>query len=785
MLIAIASVLATFTAQAQEVAGGQTQAQPVDVEPQVHSVIVTAQKRSEEAIHVPVSMMAMDQETLDRLGAKDISDIARMVPGLSVQGSDDVGNINIAIRGISSTVGAATTGIYIDDVPIQVRQNSAVWGNLYPHLFDLDRVEVLRGPQGTLFGAGAEGGAVRFITPDASLRTYSGLVTSELFFTEHGDPGHEIGVAGGGPLVDGTVGVRASVWQRSEGGYADRLDPATGDELAHRGNSTEATVARLVAKIKVSDDFIITPSVFYQHTKDADMGLFSEAAGSYSVYSQIAQPHDDEAALYTLTADYNLGPVDFKSISSYINRTVREEYDSTGYELNSLLYYETTPVINLSPRTGYITVPFDPNYLVDAHYVSKQTGITQELRLTSNDEPGSRLSWVAGLFFQRSQAGYDPLYQDNNLNALANYISQQNGNGPGTSASVFGEAPIAGLYSYVDNFVSVERDLAVYGNLTYALTPALKVAAGLRVARSAFEYSDTQDGPWGPGAPFHQQGSQSETPITPRVNATYQIDQDRMVYTSIAKGYRIGGANEPLPASCNGDLAALGLTSTPSTYKSDSLWSYEAGMKGRFLGGSLQVESSVYWINWDQIQQSIYLNVCGYNFIGNLGSAHSRGFDTQVEWSATRHLVLSFTAGVTDATYAQTVVQDGTVLARDGDHLSMPGWSYTAGVEYRYVPWAGADGYTRVDTDVNGSYNRTPSDGVFGADPMVRDAPATHFTSVRSGARFNGWDTALYCNNLFNADTSLYRTHNTLGSPDLRDSRPRPRTIGIEAQYHF
>ena len=215
-----------------------------DDEAQLPSITVTAQKRLEEVTQVPISAMAIDQETLDKEGVKDIADVARLVPGLTLQGSDDVGDMNIAIRGIISTVGAPTTGIYIDDVPVQVRQDSAVWSNPYPKIFDLDRIEVLRGPQGTLSGGGR--GRRR------ALHNARGGPVQGLRRIHRGTGDHRGRCAQlrgrcrlGGPIVEGKVGYRASLWYRDDGGYANRVDPATGAQLATDVNSSASKVLRV------------------------------------------------------------------------------------------------------------------------------------------------------------------------------------------------------------------------------------------------------------------------------------------------------------------------------------------------------------------------------------------------------------------------------------------------------------------------------------------------------------------------------------------------------------
>src|SRR5476649_2671244 len=192
----------------------------------MQEVVVTATRREEDLSKVPVSVTALTQEDMDTKGIKDITDVARFTPGIYI---DNSGTNNISIRGISSSGGAGTTGIYIDDTPIQMRALAFNPDDTLPKTFDLDRVEVLRGPQGTLFGAGSEGGTVRYILTQPSLTKDSTYARGELSFTQYGEPSYEAGVAHGGPIIDGVLGFRVSVWYRKDGGWIDRVDPTTRD----------------------------------------------------------------------------------------------------------------------------------------------------------------------------------------------------------------------------------------------------------------------------------------------------------------------------------------------------------------------------------------------------------------------------------------------------------------------------------------------------------------------------------------------------------------------------
>jgi outer membrane receptor protein involved in Fe transport len=193
----------------------------------IELITVTATRRQELLSKVPQSISAFTSEKIDQLNAKSIADLVRFTPGVAF----DPVTKNVSIRGVNSTAGDATTGIYIDDTPIQLRELGFGSDNTLPAIFDLERVEVLRGPQGTLFGAGSEGGTVRYITPTPSLTDYSVYGKTEISTTENGAPNYEGGVAVGGPIVEDELGFRISAWGRRDGGWIDKVDYMTGATL--------------------------------------------------------------------------------------------------------------------------------------------------------------------------------------------------------------------------------------------------------------------------------------------------------------------------------------------------------------------------------------------------------------------------------------------------------------------------------------------------------------------------------------------------------------------------
>jgi outer membrane receptor protein involved in Fe transport len=741
--------------------------------PGLEEIVVTAQKRSEKLSKVPISIAVLGRAQLDKQGVRDIEDVARLVPGLHLQASDELGDTNISIRGIVSTAGAETTGVYIDETPVQARQ-TVVASNPYPEVFDLDRVEVLRGPQGTLFGAGSEGGNVRFITPQPSLSDYTGYFRSELGFTDGGAPSGELGGAIGGPIVPDKLGFRVSIWDREDGGYIDRINPVTGEVADRNANSQNNIVARGAVLYRANEDLTIEPAIFFQQTRAEDRSYYWESVGPFNSLAQIPQPHVDNFVLPSLDVGYDFGPFTLKSISSYFRRLVDDTFDATSYELSGLL-------------GGGITLPGYPDYLSRGFYQEGQRNWTQELRLTSNDEPGSRFSWVAGLYYQHNESSVYNSFEEP-FDEVANYLSISEGYGPSNSLGYFGEAPVNGKYSYLQSEQVTEIDQAAFGNLTYAVAPTIKASVGLRVARSGYLYRDFQDGPYGPGAPTDYRGSQNETPVTPRFALTWQATPDEMIYATVAKGYRIGGANESVLGvlACVPDLQSLGLKGdVPHTFASDSVWSYEAGIKGAFLNHRLVVDASIYWIDWSGIQQLVTLPRCGYYYTANLGSAASRGFDIEAEYTPVHGLVLSGNAGLTDARFTDTITENRNILSRSGDSLATPEWTANAAVQQDFALPQGANGYARIDYEFAGPYYRTGSAGTFSYNPYTRDAPATNYVALRAGWRRHGWDVSLFINNALNSRPSLYRYEDVLGSPGLRDITFRPLTVGLTAIQKF
>jgi iron complex outermembrane receptor protein len=312
----------------------------------LQEVVVTSERRETRLKDTPASIDAITPDQIDNQGLRGIDDITRVAPGVTFNrtGMTATGNFNdegsdIAIRGIESTAGTSTTGIYLDDVPIQTRHLSFGTVNPFPQLFDLDRVEILRGPQGTLFGAGSEGGTVRFIQTEAGLKAYSGYVRSEIATTKNGDPSYEMSAAAGGPIIDDTLGFRLSTSVRYDGGYVDRVNYDQ-DTLQFLGNADananwqRTVTVRGALKFAPTDALTITPSINYQQLEINDTGAYwanlSDRANGVLRNGNL-QPDSafDPFTLYSLKVDWHFGAADLTSNTAYFSRDQRSTTDYT------------------------------------------------------------------------------------------------------------------------------------------------------------------------------------------------------------------------------------------------------------------------------------------------------------------------------------------------------------------------------------------------------------------------------------------------------------------------
>ena len=785
--------------------GGSQQALPAND----GEIVVTATRQAQVLSRVPISVSAFNQESMDQKGVKSFAEVARFTPGVTFA----PGSNSISIRGISSGAGAGTTGIYIDDTPIQMRGLGFSADNSLPGIFDLERVEVLRGPQGTLFGAGSEGGTVRYITPQPGLTDYTGMARAEISQTQHGGMGYEAGAAVGGPLIEDKIGFRVSAWHRKDAGWIDRVDNASisasnpyGTIVDKNANSGKTTVLRGALSFQPTEDLLITPTIQYQKRTTKDDNVFYEGISNPgdAVFRKSSPEYrwdNDKYYLASLNIQLGLGAAKVISNTSYFHRNNLTGYDGTIYNLS---YYQEEYLGALEDGRcedeGWSCRPDMypfltstginqalPFYLSPALVTNRQRNFTQEVRIQS-DDPSSPLTWVAGVFYQsQRQTSIEELIEPA-TETLFPFLFGNDPDGNPVTVPVYFEWPMWGADSYITDSRAREKQLAFFADVTYALTDQLKVTAGARYAKMKYSYTNFADG----SQNFERTeggGSSKENPFTPKLSVSYQADPNNLFYATWSKGYRAGGANPPIPvAACAPSLNDLGVTRAPDSYKSDKVTSWEIGSKNRLFDRKLSLATSVYNIDWTDIQQSVNLRSCSIQYTGNLGSARSRGFDLQATILPFEGLTIDAMIGYTDAYYTKaTVTGPGRIIVNKGNAVGGAPWTWSLGGQYDF-PLGANEGYIRADWSHASKRTRlTASQDPAVAsryDPTALTPDATDFVSLRAGTVIGSANISVFVDNLFDATPMLSRGHSG-GNDGLLFTRTtfRPRTFGLTLTY--
>ena len=803
---------------------GADESEPAAVEgAQLGEIVVTAQRREESLSKVPVSVTALTQEDMDTKGIKDIIDVVRFTPGIAI---DNSGTNNISIRGISSTGGAGTTGIYIDDTPIQIRGLAFNPDDALPKSFDVDRVEVLRGPQGTLFGAGSEGGTVRYITTPPSLDKTSIYGRSELSFTEGGQPSYEAGIAAGGPIIDGTLAARATVWYRRDGGWIDLVDPTAANPQSavvnHNANHGETTLVRLAALWKPQERWSVTPSIFYQNREVHDISnywpIYSDPGSDrYVDGDPTAHPTPDKFYLPALKIEGDFDAFHVISNTSYFHRHEQTGYDGTLYNLGFYQSFnsntEPAGFVPFLPNVAWplidgngIHLPADlANYRSPATIDNVQQNITQEVRLLSSD-PTAKFIWTTGVFFSSNRQSYLEQIHDPMLNDFWLDVTGMPYMDVFTTTPAGDPVPYVAAFpndSYFLNIHARDQQLAWFGEATYAITDTMKATVGLRESKTEYSFNTLTGGPQLFQAPAANSGDKKENSFTPKLNLAYQMDQNNLFYTTYAKGFRPGGANNPVPqAACAPDFANFGITASPATYNSDTVDSYEIGAKNNF-DNRVRIASSVYYIQWHNIQQTVIPPICQISFIANLGQAVAKGADVQGEIAVTSAFTAEFTAGFTEARYTQDSrfsPAQVTPIVAAGDAISgqssetgggRPAAPFTAslGFEYKFSAFS-HESFVRADDEFEGRAKWAPpgqDPNTLQYDPANFTLASTNFLSLRAGMNFGELQVETFIDNL--TDTHALTDYNFTIDPGtgnsrlMRDYTFRPRTFGVTLIY--
>jgi iron complex outermembrane receptor protein len=773
----------------------QSDATPETAAASLDEIVVTASKRVSTVQDTPISISAVSGKDLLARGVSSLATLAQGTPGVSLK-SEGPSQTEIEMRGMTSSGGnSATVGFYLDDIPL-VGPASAQNGHVVidPDLYDLDRVEILRGPQGTLFGSGSMGGTVRLISNQPNLSQFQSTAQSVLSGTEGGGFNHKDNLMVNLPLIDDTLAVRVVGSENYTSGWIDRIvaDPfpvvggnpegtVRGDvqnapiEKQYPGsNAYQIYTARVTVLWKPTENLSVTPSLFHTTSTQNGISAYDSDPGTLAHYQpfDIAEPLTDSLTAYSLNVNYKFPSFDLTSSTARWTRNssqVEEASEAFNNPLEGITYNSN----NGLPNPGY----YGPTGSGPEHGIEDDPShqFSEELRLTSTGS--GRASWVAGLYYSDFYSlwgfnGTTPNYSAYmDLGTLA----------PATTPNWFDAHSPTTLSQY-----------AAFGDGTYALTDELKVDVGARVNHYDYRFSSCLSG-WGSanGAATPSCSgliALSSTSFNPKFNLSYTFSPDLMAYATVSSGFRPGGGNAVYPttgAAWGSAFQQQNYTSGkwPATYEPDRVLSYELGEKARLLDRRLTVNASIYYEDWRHVQLEAYPNDWALNINGNYVSIYGADLDVVADLGAGFQLEVA-------AGYLYEWLDGGPHWVIAPVH-KMPEVSPENGtVALSYArPLGDSYAFTaRLENSYTG-----PRYSIFFSNPYeftgtYRQLPGYDLLNIRAGVQFRDtWSATLFVNNLTNKHAQLESmfTENEPQPDFTRIETNQPLTGGVDLTYRF
>jgi len=740
---------------------------------QLEEVIVTATKRSTTLQDTPISITAVSGEDLLKQGIGDFTALAQEIPGVSMR-TNGPGQTEFEMRGISSSGGSSpAVGFYLDDVPMTPPSFGLVGKTVVdPSSYDLNRVEVLRGPQGTLYGASSMGGTVKLITnqPDATGFHASGEAI--LSGTDGGGFNDTENAMLNLPLIDNQLAIRIVGTQAYTSGWIDRIVlnpfPVATDGGLTRGNVLNAPVqadfknsnwaqlvgGRISALYTPTDRLTVSAVLFDQRVTqggennfDSPPGVVNGAEAHYQPFN-IPEPYSDQFTMWSLNANYKFDSFDVTSVTSHWNRDARTTQDGT----EQLDTYVGLPSYGSVADGGIGPVSW--------LWYDKTAQFSEELRVASTGD--TRFQWLGGLF-------YSAFYSNSGQNAVV----------PG-AAPLFGDSNLVNLIQ-----PSTIDQKAAFGELSYRVLDGLKVTVGARY----FEYTTTlptiANGVFYTGSEAYETtyAASKADGLDPKFNLSYDVNKDLMVYATAERGFRPGGGNvaPPAPNTPNGEAcaAAFAQHEPPLEFKPDTVWSYELGEKYK-IGSTFTLDGALYHERWEGVQQAVSLP-CGWLYDDNLGTAVVNGGELEAKWLLTSNWLVSGNFGYSHAYFVQATLGEYTGTTVGSGVQDIPLATGSGALTYFFPV---KDGW---QASVRGSYDWT--DGMTEPPIVVHsgELPSHGFANLRATVFNNRWTVAAFVNNLTNKHAELEGGWGiVVPIPDLtRYYTNQPLTAGLDVNVKF
>jgi iron complex outermembrane recepter protein len=746
-----AALLATLAGFAAPV--GLTQ--EAEVQSELQEVIVTATKREESLQEVPLSITALTSQDIVRQGIENFADFSRQVPGL-IMNTESANQGSFTIRGINASPNGrslqAPVSIYIDELPYMLASGPLAQPDL--RLYDIDRVEVLRGPQGTLFGSGSLAGAVRIITTKPELDAFSFSAGVDFGVTDGDALRQRVNGTLNVPIIDDELAVRLVGYYRDDEGYVDNI--GTGTE---NSNTVVDQGMRGSLLWEPSENFRATLMAMYADSNPMDKPQVHPSLGRLERSTGFNEGVEVTMSTANLVLEYDFAATTVTSSTAYAQIDPTWNNDISTF-LNGL------PVVQPGPGVRAL------------NFAAQQAQFfTQELRLTSTGE--RRFDWVVGGFYMDADA-------ENSITAIANVDDLARLNITGVPNGELGEIQGASSLPF--------EEMAAFGELSFHITPTVTLTGGLR--HSSYEVASTVQPAFGyfvsllqavpmggnrtlvPGitAPGSSYRFEDEK-VTGKLSLSYQPSAEHNFYALIASGYRIAKPNSNAGQPSNTDPNDI---LPPLAADPDSLVNYELGMKSRYLENRLSLNVAAYYIPWDDIQVEARRISDTATFYTNVGKAVSKGVEIEAVALPTDRWELGLTATVQEAKITEISQQESFITgAVDGVDLFSPQLQYSVFGQYTHPLRGEREMYLRVDGQHLGGY-----EAAFPNVPGRPNVPETRTRTIDGYENFNmsfglnapRWEGVAYCENAFNA-TPIISSVLTL-NPN-RGIRFRPRTCGL------
>ena len=752
-------------------------------------IIVTATKRDANLQDIPFSINAQTAEDIQKSGAVTLEDLSRNVAGLSVQNLGP-GQSQVSVRGVSAGQVVRDqpgvkeqVGVYLDESVISL---SLFTPDI--DLYDLNRVETLRGPQGTLFGSGSVGGTIRYITNQPKIGVTEGSVEANLNLVDGDDIGGHLKGAVNIPMGD-TAAIRAVGYYTRYGGFINAVGPAGGDDV----NSGERYGGRLALTFEPSDNFSITPRVVYQKiTADGfnRQDIYTLYGNQFTTtrpqvtydereqYLLLREGFEDETLIADLNLNVGLGGAKLTSVTSYINRDILVSRDASALT--------GSVSVDLGfPAAGVLL----PSNLLDTTDLETWS---QELRIASdNDSP---FQWVLGAFYSKVDRVYTQTLPTPGYDAVTDAVL-----GGGTSAAVANGFAANSPYNA---FLPYDiKQFALFGEVSYDLSDAFTATAGGRY----YDFKETRS--FKSGGLFangdNRTDSTKSSGFTPRFLLSYDLSDAVTVNAQASKGFRLGGVNDPLnlPLCSPSDAALFGGF---QDYDDESLWNYELGVKSQ--GRGFTFNAAGFYNDIKNLQVTLDAGSCSSRVVFNVPKAHSMGVEFELGLSPADGLDLNLSGSLIEAEFDSTLpgVLAATTGIREGNRLpSVPKFQLSASGSYEWPIGDAANMYVAASFQHVGTRFTQPADqennprtfvhGLpFGGAPAGASTtvdlqlPDYQLVNLSAGVDFdNGLSLIAYVNNLFDENALLSFDRERGGRARLGYTVGQPRTFGITARKTF